>query len=75
MKGTIEIMKALQEFVPRKADGSFRVVPVHGNGLSIERMTDAKRRKSPEHTDTGRLVGLEQTAQEFHHRGLMLQVH
>ena len=42
--------------------------------MSIERMTDAKRARAADLTPQDRLEGLQQTSQEFHHRGLMLQV-
>ena len=67
-------MEKLHEYVPLGANGLLRVVPTHGDGLSVERMTDAKRARAADLTDTDRLEGIEQTPQEFHHRGLMLQV-
>ena len=72
--GTIRIMEALQNYVPKKPDGSFRVVPCHGDGMSIERMTEAKKARSADMNPDERLEGLEQTPQEFHHRALMMQV-
>ena len=72
-EGTIAIMSNLQRYVPRRPDGTFRVIPAHGDGLSVERMTDSKRARAADLTDVNRLEGLEQTAQEFHHRGVILQ--
>ena len=72
--GTISIMEHLQQYVPQYPNSSYRVVPCHGDGLSVERMTDAKRARAADMNPTDRLEGLEQTAQEFHHRGLMMQV-
>ena len=72
--GVIQIMESLQKYVPRRKDGSYRVVPAHGDALSVERMNDATKARAADLTDTDRLEGLEASPQEFHHRGLMLQV-
>ena len=74
ISGTISIMEHLQKLVPVKHDGQFHVIPCHGDGLSVERMTDAKRARAADLTPAKRLDGLYQVPQEFHHRGLMLQV-
>ena len=67
-------MLELQKHSPQRPDGTYRVVPCHGDGLSVERMTDAKAVRQAELTKCEKIKGLEQTPQEFHHRGLMLQV-
>jgi hypothetical protein len=66
-------MEHLQNFVPWGPDGP-RVIPTHGDQLSNERMTDAKRARNANLTKRARLEGLEQVAQEFHHRGILMQV-
>lgn len=71
--GVIRIMEAYHTFAPRSSEGAYRVVPTHGDALSVERMNDAKRARAAELSDTNRLEGLEPIPQEFHHRGLMLQ--
>ena len=48
--------------------------PNHGDGLSVERMTDAKRARQADLTAADLLEGLEQIPQEFHHRALIMQV-
>ena len=67
-------MEHLQNYVPRRADGKFRVTKCFADGLSVERMNDAKMARAADFSDTDQLIGLEQSPQEFHHRGLMLQV-
>jgi len=67
-------MSTLHAFVPRLPDGSLVVVPTHGDCLAVERMMDAKRARAADLSNTDRLEGLEPVPQEFHHRGLMLQV-
>lgn len=67
-------MEKLQKYVPRKSNGTFRPVPTHGDGLSVERMVDGKRARSADLNETDRLEGIQPTPQEFHHRGLMCQV-
>ena len=74
LSGTIKIMEKLQENVPRRPDGTFHVVATHGDGLSVENMVSAKRARSADLSDFDRLEGLVPIPQEFHHRGLMLQV-
>ena len=74
--GTIQIMERLQDYVPWFANDIEKphIIPCHGDGLSIERMTDAKRARAANPTKKLRLEGLEQVPQEFHHRGIILQV-
>ena len=67
-------MENLHRHVPRRADNSLFVIPTHGDGGSVERMIDAKRGRAADITDSDRLEGLQPVPQEFHHRGLMLQV-
>jgi len=71
--GVIEIMSQLHQYVPQKAQ-QLRVIPTHGDCMAVERMVDAKRARACDTTPANRLEGLEPTPQEFHHRGLMLQV-
>ena len=59
--------------VPRLEHGLL-TTPCHGDQGSHERMTDAKRARNAHDTEFQRLDGLEQVPQEFHHRGVMLQV-
>ena len=66
-------MEELQQYVP-KHNRKYVAVPTHGDALSVERMTDGKRARAADLTDSNCLEGLEQTPQEFHHRGLMLRV-
>ncbi len=50
-------------------------IPCHGDQLTIERITDSKRARAANKTAEERLEGLEQIPQEFHKRGILLQVH
>lgn len=63
----------LYVFVPQVED-SLHTLPCHGDGLSVERMGDAKKARVANRTALERLEGLEQTSQEFHFRGINLQV-
>ena len=74
LEGVIEIMSWLQQLTPRCPDGKYKVMPCHGDQLSVERMVDAQKARSCEVTDTDRLLGLVPCPQEFHHRGITLQV-
>lgn len=72
--GTISILEKLHKFVPRNGNGNLFVIPTHGDCMSVERSVDAKRARIADMSDESRLEGLEAVPQEFHHRGLMLQV-
>ena len=67
-------MEELGKYVPILENGEQRTVPTHADGLSVERMNDAKLARCADLRNNDKLLGLEQTPQEFHHRGLMLQV-
>ena len=67
-------MEYLHNFVPRDSNGKLRKIPTHGDALSVERMRESLKSRSGDITDLERLEDLEPIPQEFHHRGLMLQV-
>jgi len=72
--GVIDVMCRLHEYVPQLHDGTLITVPTHGDCGAVERMVDAKRARVADLTSSDRLEGLEPVPQEFHHRGLMIQV-
>ena len=67
-------MVHLNKFVPKVSDDDVTVVATHGDCGAVDRMIDAKRARAADLTACARLEGLEPVPQEFHHRGLMLQV-
>ena len=67
-------MDALHKYVPSKGADEFYRIPVHGDGLSIERMRDAKAARAGSLTAAARFEGLEPVPQEFHRRALLMQV-
>jgi hypothetical protein len=67
-------MSRLHRYVPVSPDGSLFVLPTHGDGLAVERMVDGKIARLADLTLAEKVDGLEPVPQEFHHRGLMLQV-
>ena len=74
ISGVIRIMDKLHQHVPScGSTGTFDIL-CHGDGLSVERMIDAQRARNTGHTSQERLTGLLPVPQEFHKRGLMLQV-
>ena len=76
-EGVRLIMDHLHQFVPWHGDektGSPHIIPCHGDQLSCERMWEAKRTRAFNENRQERLLGLEPTPQEFHHRGIILQV-
>ena len=72
--GVIDILSHLHQYVPQKGGEVLRAVAAHGDCGAVERMIDARRARSCEETSVNRLEGLEPVPQEFHHRGVMLQV-
>ena len=70
--GTVQIMTQLSKYVP-EVNGELLHIPCNGDGLSVERMTHAKRARSRA-VRHARLLGLEETPQEFHKEALLLQV-
>ena len=72
--GVMAIMTRLMQYVPRKPDGSYAEVPTHGDCGAVERMVDSLKARIGDHTQGERLECLVPVPQEFHHRGLMLQV-
>ena len=72
--GVIDIMTRLHAYVPQLEDGTLITVPTHGDCMAVERMMDAKRARAAYLSSSDRLEGLEPVPQEFHHRGLMIQV-
>ena len=72
--GVIDIMSQLHQHVPQKDGEILHVVAAHGDCGAVERMIDARRARTCDTTSLHRLEGLEPVPQEFHHRGVMLQV-
>ncbi len=66
-------MKELHKHVP-VIDGKMRTVPCHADGLSCEHMNEAHRHRNQDLTPEERLEGTEETPQEFHHRGNVMEV-
>ncbi len=66
-------MEELHKYVP-KVNGELQTVPCHADGASCEHMTQARRHRNQDLTPEERLEGLEETPQEFHHRGNMTLV-
>ena len=76
--GAISIMETLQSYVPWHGDhskGKPHVTPVFADGGACELMVGAQRRRVTNASHYERLLGLEPSPQEFHHRGIIMQVH
>ena len=72
--GAIKILPKLHKYVPER-NGLFKKVATNGDGLSIERHIGLQAHMAgSEVIPAGRLLGLEPIPQEFHHRGIFLQV-
>jgi len=72
--GAINILRHLHKYVPWVGQ-QFLKVPTNGDALSVERHIGGQRHMSGSQViPEGRLLGLEAVPQEFHHRGIFLQV-
>ncbi|KAJ8311298.1 hypothetical protein KUTeg_011150, partial [Tegillarca granosa] len=69
----ISIMNRLHMYIPRLGENHFFPVLCHGDGLSVERMRDAKAARAASATKERRLESLEPVPQEFHKRCIILQ--
>ena len=72
-RGVIEIMKNLNQYVPRINGKPFPLI-CHGDQLSVERMVDGRISMATSEDVANRLVGLEPRPQEFHKRCILVQV-
>lgn len=71
--GVINILEILHKYVPKHNNKIWKI-PVNGDGLSVERMRDAKLARAGADTAEGRFDGLEPVPQEFHKRAILMQV-
>ena len=72
-EGVIKILESYQKYVP-EVDGEPYQLVCHVDGGAFERMIDAARARSNAPTPRGRLQALVPSAQEFHKRGILIQV-
>ena len=69
--GIINIMDHLHKYVPKNGDDFLRI-PVHGDGLSIERMREAKAARAGSITAAARFECIEPVPLEFHRHVLLM---
>nr|XP_022336247.1 uncharacterized protein LOC111132716 [Crassostrea virginica] len=72
-KGTLEIMKYLDKYVPVSQEGRPYPILCHGDQLSVERMIDAKLSMAFSEDEVDQLRGLIPRPQGFHKRCIVLQ--
>ncbi|XP_038046724.1 uncharacterized protein LOC119720930 [Patiria miniata] len=71
--GSVRMLESLHQFVPSYGDENLYPIVCFGDGLSVEKMVDAKRAKASGASAVDRLEGLVQCPQDFHRRGVLLQ--
>ena len=71
--GAMRILDYLNTYAPQRGE-NFVKIPVHGDALSVERMVKALELRSASQSPKGSLEGIESIPQEFHKRGIVLQV-
>ncbi|KAK3101689.1 hypothetical protein FSP39_005507 [Pinctada imbricata] len=72
-KGTIQIMKYLNQYIPMYKDGQPFQLLCHGDQLSVERMLDAKLAMACSSSPSDQLAGLVPRPQNFHRRCILMQ--
>ncbi len=72
--GAIGIMEFLSDRVPLYPDGHPFAIITHCDGGAFERMVGARKVRAADRGQIRKLMALEPSAQEFHKRGLILQV-
>jgi hypothetical protein len=74
-EGAIGIMDFLSTKVPLYPDGKPYPIITHCDCGAFERMLGGRKVRAADRGPVRKLLGIEPSAQEFHKRGLMLQVH
>ena len=69
-----DIMKEYTKYVPEKNDKTPLVLPLYGDGLSVERSYDAQVAMINSVGPWMQLQGLHPSIQEWHKRGVLLLV-
>ena len=72
--GAIAALRFMNKYVPTIEGGRVKKVATNGDQGSVERHIGAQRHLAGSKGLASRLVGLEPTPQEFHKRGVYLQV-
>ena len=71
--GVVRVMEHLHTYVPQP-DGQVQVILYSGDGLSVEKMVQAKKARANGERKKDQLQGLIECPQEFHKEMLSLQV-
>ena len=74
LKGTIRIMKHLNQYVPVKLNGKPFPILTNGDQKSHELMVSGRIAMASSENENDRFMGLIPIPQEFHKRGIVLQV-
>lgn len=72
--GSIAVANALSKYVPTSGTGSLHQIPFNADGGGALMMISSQRHQIAEETPLARLEGIEPVPQEFHKRGILLQV-
>ena len=70
----VDIMAAYHKYVPGNPDGEPIVIPLFGDGLSVERANDAQNARINAGNAWQQLQCLNLCIQEWHRRVILLQV-
>ena len=71
--GTIDVLDHLKQYVPT-VEGTAVNIPCHGDGLTVECITKAKKARSVFRSSKHDLSCFTESAQEFHKEGINLEV-
>lgn len=70
----VDIMEDYHQYVPGTRDENPVIIPLFGDGLSVERGFDAQDARINAGDPWQQLQGLHPSIQEWHKRGILLQV-
>jgi len=70
----VDIMATYHKYVPGNSDGEPIVIPLFGDGLSVERANDVQNARINAGNAWQQLQGLHPCIQEWHKRVILLQV-
>ena len=70
----VDILEEYHKYVPGDEAGEPFMIPLFGDQLSVERSYDAQKARINAEDAWGQLQGLHPSIQEWHKRGILLQV-
>ena len=70
----VDLMEHLQGYCPQSADGRIHQIPFGGDGLSVQKASNAQRARSDGFCEEDMLTGLLPKPEDWHEGVIILQV-